>query len=91
MQGTVWFLKGNIFVETGVNRIRAEYVIDTEGRLITGDIRKTLVGTRGAVLEQQRRFERAFAAKPMVVLSGDGIVLTAEDISLHGVAIPPPG
>ena len=88
---TIWFLKGNIFAETGVNRIRAEYDIDAEGRLIAGDIRKTLVGTGGAFLDQQRRFERAFAARPQVVLSGDGIVLKAEGISLHGAAIPPPG
>lgn len=62
---TIWFLKGNIFAETGVNRIRAEYDIDAEGRPI--------------------------AARPLVVLSGNGIVLKAEGISLHGAAIPPPG
>jgi heat shock protein HslJ len=83
---TLTFTADKFHVETGCNRLLAEYEVDDEGRLVAGQIRQTLMSCSRDRLLQEDRIRRALAAHPRLEVDADEITLRSAALVL--VATP---
>jgi heat shock protein HslJ len=84
------FWEQRYVAETGGNRLRGAYEIDSAGRFVPDEVIQTLRKTHGARLAQERRFKRALSGRPVIRVQDDELVLLGDDLALYGVAVPGP-